>query len=217
MRVLRIGEQVERDRAAETERLVVLRDLVVLRHVRVEIVFPVELAPRRDLAAEHLAGEDRLHNRLLVRHRQHAGHPEAHRADMGIARAAELVLARAKHLRIRLELAVDFQSDHDFVISGGEGGGGGHKLVIYLKFVIPSLSRDQFSCGDGLLLSPDFDGITGFAKGRIFPEKTVRSGFVQAFHIAVARIGQLGDKLRQAHFREFSQSLVAPGGNGLQR
>jgi hypothetical protein len=25
-------------------------------------------------------------------------------------------------------LAVDFKSDHDFVIGGGEGSGGGHKL-----------------------------------------------------------------------------------------
>ena len=127
LRILGIGEQIERDRAAEAERLVVLRDLIILRHVRIEIILPVELAARGDLAAEHLAGEDRLHDRLLIRHRQHAGHPEADGTDMRIGSAAELVLARAEHLRVRLELAVDFKADHDFVIGGGEGGGnGGH-------------------------------------------------------------------------------------------
>jgi hypothetical protein len=126
LHVFRIGEQVERDRAARAERLVVLRDLVILRHVRVEIILPVELAARGDLAPEHFAGEERLDDRLLVRHGQHAGHAEADGAHMRIGRPAEFVFAAAEHLRVRLELDVDFKSDDDFVIGGGEGGGDGH-------------------------------------------------------------------------------------------
>jgi hypothetical protein len=45
---------------------------------------------------------------------------------MRIGRPAEFVFAAAKHFRVRLELAVDFKADHDFVIGGGEGGGGCH-------------------------------------------------------------------------------------------
>jgi hypothetical protein len=120
LRVLGIGEEVERDGAAEAEGLVVLGDLVILRHVRVEIIFAVELAALGDAAAEHFAGEDGFHNRLFVRDRQHAGHPEADRADMGIDRAAELVFAAAEHLGVGLELDVNFQADDGFVGRGGE-------------------------------------------------------------------------------------------------
>ncbi len=130
LRVLRIGEQVERDRAARAERFVVLRNLVILRHVRVEIILPVELAARRDLAAEHLASEERLHDRLLVWHGQNAWHPEANGTHMRIGCAAKLVFTRAEHLRVRLELDVDFKSDHDFVIGGGERGGGWHREIL---------------------------------------------------------------------------------------
>ena len=53
--VRRIGQVVEGDGAAEAEGQIVLADLVVLRHVGVEIVFPVEFADGSDLAAQHEA------------------------------------------------------------------------------------------------------------------------------------------------------------------
>jgi hypothetical protein len=50
---------------------------------------------------------------------------------MRVGRSAKLVLAGAEHLRVRLELAVDFKANDDFVIGGGEwGGGGGHKIRV---------------------------------------------------------------------------------------
>ena len=50
--------------AVEGDRLVVLRGLEVLRHVRVEVVLPGEPAPLGDLAVEREADADRRLDRL---------------------------------------------------------------------------------------------------------------------------------------------------------
>ena len=51
--ILGVGCFVQGNAAAEAERLIVLRDLVVLRHVRIVVVLPVELADFGNIAAEH--------------------------------------------------------------------------------------------------------------------------------------------------------------------
>ena len=58
LRVFRISQIMQRHAAAETKGHVVLRNLVVLRHVRVVVALAVELADVRDFAAEHKAGQD---------------------------------------------------------------------------------------------------------------------------------------------------------------
>ena len=59
--------------AALRERHVVLRDLIILGHVRIEIVLAVELRKRRDLGAEREPGANHVLDRACVRHRQRAG------------------------------------------------------------------------------------------------------------------------------------------------
>ena len=59
--------------ALEGDRLVVLRGLEVLRHVRVEVVLPREPAPLRDLAVQRQPDPDRRLHRLAVDHRHRAG------------------------------------------------------------------------------------------------------------------------------------------------
>jgi hypothetical protein len=54
---------------------------------------------------------------------------------MRIGRPAEFVFARAKHFRVRLKLAVNFQANDGFVIGGSEGGGGCHKSKCSIKKV----------------------------------------------------------------------------------
>ena len=56
--------------AVEGDRLVVLRGLEVLRHVRVEVVLPREPAPLGDLAVQRQADPDRRLDGLAVDHRQ---------------------------------------------------------------------------------------------------------------------------------------------------
>ena len=107
--------ELEFHATVERRGLVVLGDLVVLRHVRVEIILPVELGVAGDGAVEQEAGERRQPQRLLVGHRQHAGQTQAYRADVGIGRRAEFIGATAPHLRFRLKLDVGFQADDRFV------------------------------------------------------------------------------------------------------
>jgi hypothetical protein len=47
---------------------------------------------------------------------------------MQIRHSADSVFARAEHLRVRLELEVDFEVDDD-VVGGGDGRSGGHGFV----------------------------------------------------------------------------------------
>ena len=101
--------------AIDGDRLVVLRDLVVLRLVRVEVVLPREPAPRRDLAVEREPDSDRRLDGGLVEHRQRTRQAEAHRAHPGVGLGAELVGAAAEHLGGGRQLDVHLQAEHRLV------------------------------------------------------------------------------------------------------
>src|SRR4029079_8213140 len=76
--------------AVDGDRLVVLADLVVLRHVRIEVVLPREPRPRRDPAAAREPDAYRGLHGDLVRDRQRTGEPEAGRAHLRVGRGAEV-------------------------------------------------------------------------------------------------------------------------------
>jgi hypothetical protein len=90
--------ELELDEAVGRGWHVILRDLIVLRHVRVEITLAVKLRPGRQRAVEEQTGERSEAERLFVGHRQHAGQAEAHGADVGVRSRAEFVRASAPHL-----------------------------------------------------------------------------------------------------------------------
>src|SRR5690606_19202867 len=97
------------------DRLVVLRDLEVLRHVRIEVVLPCEPAPLRDLAVQRQPDANRrLHGRP-VEHRQRSRQAQAHRAHLGVRRCAELCPAAAEHLGRRPKLDMNLQTEHGLV------------------------------------------------------------------------------------------------------
>ena len=93
-------------------RLVVLADLVVLRHVGVEVVLPVENA-RLDGAVERGPDTDRVFDGHFVEYRQRTGKTETHRADVRVGLIAKHVGARAEDLRLRHELAMNFEPDYE--------------------------------------------------------------------------------------------------------
>ncbi len=111
LRILRVGEIVQRHSAAEADRQVVLRNLVVLGHVRVEIIFPVELADGRDLALEHQSRKRRQAQRIPVHDGKRPRQPETDRAGMRIRLRAEFHPAPAEHLAPGLQLHMHFQPD----------------------------------------------------------------------------------------------------------
>ena len=114
--------------AVEADRLVVLRGLEVLRHVRVEVVLPREPAPLRDLAVQRQPDPDRRLDGLAVDDRHRAGQAEAGRADLGVGLGAELGRAAAEHLRGGVELDVDLEAERrvvrrEHVVEGDQGVG----------------------------------------------------------------------------------------------
>ena len=76
--------------AVDVERLVVLADLVRLRHVGIEVVLAVERA-RLDRAVEGQPDAHRQLDGLPVEHRQRARQAERHRVDVGVRLVAEAV------------------------------------------------------------------------------------------------------------------------------
>ena len=105
------------DAAGKTERHVVLGELIVFRHVRIEVALAVEFAAVRNAAFRHEPRHDSLADRLAVRSRQHAGMSHADRADVCIRFGPETVRAFAEHLGIRFYLNVHFQADNSFISS----------------------------------------------------------------------------------------------------
>ena len=104
-------------RAADAERLVVLRDLVALRVVGIEVVLAREDGLVGDLAAEREAELDRPLDRLAVRDGQRARVREADRARARVRLGEVLELAAAEHLRPRLQMDVDLEPDDGFPLS----------------------------------------------------------------------------------------------------
>src|SRR5207248_10180772 len=94
-------EAVDLERPVDADRLVVLADLIVLWHVRIEVVLAVEQRTVRDRALQRLADAQRELHRPYTEHRQRTGEPQAHGTDVRVGLGAELVLARAEQLRRR--------------------------------------------------------------------------------------------------------------------
>ena len=111
----------EGHRSAETERQIKLRDLVVLGHVRIEVVLPVPLGDLRCLAFEEEAGEDGLLDGGFVEDRQGTGQAETGGAYVGVGFLPEAGPASAEHLAAGVDLAVNLKTDGGNVILVHQG------------------------------------------------------------------------------------------------
>src|SRR6266851_7750714 len=98
------------------ERLLILTDLVVLRHVRVVVMLAREAVVRVDRAADRECGHDAELHRATIDERERAGHALADRAGGGVGCGAEHRKAAAEHLGDGRELSVDLEADYCFVI-----------------------------------------------------------------------------------------------------
>ena len=108
--------QLDFHRTAEADRLVVLGNLVVLRRVRIEIVFPVPFADRRDLAAQQQARLDDGVECRLVHHRQGAGKAEHDRIGQRVGLVSIARADAGEDLGAGLDLDVDLEPDDGFVV-----------------------------------------------------------------------------------------------------
>src|SRR5439155_10946150 len=104
--------------AIDAQGQVVLGDLEVLRHVRIEVVFAVEQRMGGDPAVQGEADPDRVLDGPLVGDWEGSRVPEANRADVRVGGRPEVVQAAAEHLRSGGELDVALQADDGLV--GGD-------------------------------------------------------------------------------------------------
>ena len=102
--------------AVSRDRQVELRDLIVLRIIRVEVVLPVKLAHLGDLTVSRKPDRHRVLYHLFVQHRQGARHSGAHRTCMRVRRAAEFCAAAAEDLRLSSKLDMHFKSNDCLIL-----------------------------------------------------------------------------------------------------
>lgn len=86
------------DPAVQTDRLVILRDLIRFGRIGVKIVLAVELADIADGAVQRHGCFHRVFHRLAVQHRQHAGMTKTDGTGVRIGRSAKFCGAAAKIL-----------------------------------------------------------------------------------------------------------------------
>ncbi len=111
-----LGVIGERQLAARGDRLLELRDLVALGQVGVEVVLARERRLRVEAAAECEREAGGEVDRLAIEHRQAARIAGAHRAGERVGPGAEPIGATAEDLGLRLEMDVDLESHHRFVL-----------------------------------------------------------------------------------------------------
>jgi hypothetical protein len=78
------------DLAGADDGLLVLGDLIALRQIGVEVIFPVEHGGEIDLGLKPEAGAHGLIDAALIDDRQHAGHGGIDQGDLGIGRRTKL-------------------------------------------------------------------------------------------------------------------------------
>src|SRR5450631_149883 len=114
--------------ALDTQRFVVLRDLVVLRHVGIEVVLAGEAAPRRDAAVQRQPDANGRLDRNRVGHRQRAWQAETRRAGVRVGWRTEGGGTPAEHLRPGAELDMGLETEYrlerrECVVVGGHSAG----------------------------------------------------------------------------------------------
>ncbi|MNC31377.1 hypothetical protein D3C75_796960 [compost metagenome] len=103
--------------AIQTDRLVVLGDLVGLRRIGIKVVFAVEFADVTDRAVQCHSRFHGIFHCLPVQYRQDAWMPQTDRTGMCIRRSTEFRGAAAEDFGLGMKLHMNFQPDDRFVFS----------------------------------------------------------------------------------------------------
>src|SRR5436305_6462152 len=110
--------QFNDDLSFADDRRLVLAYLIALRQIGIEIVLAVDHRAPIDPGVEAKAGADRLPYAFLVDDRQHARHRRVDERDVAVGLATEFRRCSGKQLRIGSDLAMAFQADDDFPVTG---------------------------------------------------------------------------------------------------
>src|SRR5438093_80635 len=106
-----------KDQAVSGQRVLVLRDLITLRQVRIKVVLAGKDRRLMNRTAEGDRRADRVVNGGAVENRQRAGQTETDRTDVGVGRRAESGTTSTKDLGGGQELGVDLETDNRFKLA----------------------------------------------------------------------------------------------------
>ena len=80
------------------QRLIILGDLIIARHIRIEIILARELRPFSDIAVQSQPELNSVVDSRPVHHREAARKPKGHRGQLRVGLAAEMDFCRAEKL-----------------------------------------------------------------------------------------------------------------------
>ena len=115
------------------QRLIVLRNLISLGQVGIEVILAGKTRPGIDGAVQRQRRLHRHGHGFPVQHRERAWQAEAHRANIGIRRIAEMRRAGTEDLGLRQKLKMNLKADHGLIFSS-HFAGNGHQMVPFLHF-----------------------------------------------------------------------------------
>src|SRR5271165_3225643 len=105
-----------------SQRLVVLRNLVALRQIRIKIILARKDRSLIDAAIQSQSGQSSELDRLPIQNRQSPRHPQAHRTNIGIRRSPKARGAGTENLRSRQKLNVHLEA-YDRLVGYGNSDG----------------------------------------------------------------------------------------------
>ena len=111
------ARHVDDDFALADDRILILRDLIAGRKIRIEVVLAIEHRGQVDLGLEPKARAHRLLDAIAVDHRQHPRHRRIDERDMRVGLGAELGRSAGEQLRLGEHLRVHFHADDDFPLA----------------------------------------------------------------------------------------------------
>ena len=97
------------------DRLIELRNLVILGHIRVKVIFAVPFAHFGNLTTKQQSDPNGFLNGFTIHHRERSGQTQYHGISEGIGRLAESGAHTSEHLRFRVQLNVNFKTYDRFV------------------------------------------------------------------------------------------------------
>ena len=108
-----VGER-DFNAAAYAKRVDILGYLIILRHIGIKIILPIERRMAVYFAAEHHPAHNGQFDGLLIHHRKRARITQAYGADVSIRLAARLKQTGAKHFRVGFQLDMSLKPNSIF-------------------------------------------------------------------------------------------------------
>jgi hypothetical protein len=109
--------EIDRHHALPDDRVLVLRNLIALRQIGIEVIFPVEHRMMIDLSLEPEARADRLGDAFLVDHWKHARHRRVDEAYMRVRLAAKSRRRAREKLRVGVHLRMHLHANDHFPLA----------------------------------------------------------------------------------------------------